>query len=116
MHPLVWPFVLAIASYAVAFTVFFNTVSVSHSSLFTAMTSLNAMLPYTWGLVALATVVVGLLYLVGGFTPAAKIAGFLGCLVWLFASFCWALTGGWVLVGAIGLPNLFFWAWAFYQS
>jgi hypothetical protein len=34
-------------------------------------------------------------------------------MLWVFAAFCWGLTGGWLLIGSIALSNLWFWFWQY---
>jgi hypothetical protein len=41
------------------------------------------------------------------------VSGLVGFALWVFAAFCWGLTGGWLLIGSIALPNLWFWFWQY---
>jgi hypothetical protein len=45
--------------------------------------------------------------------PAGKISGLIGFMLWVFASFCYILTGGWLLLFSVALPNAYFWVWQY---
>ena len=112
-NPLSWPFLGATFSYGLGFTVFSGTTGTSASSLFTAMSSLHPAIPFIWGVVALLTILVGITFLMFRIPPAGKISGLVGFMVWVFASFCYILTGGWLLLFSVALPNAYFWVWQY---
>lgn len=112
-NPLTWPFLFATLAYGAGFAFFSFTTGVSESSLFQAMTSLAPAIPVLWGIVAILTIVGGFTFLLFNIPPAGKLSGLIGFMLWLFASFCWGLTGGWLLILSIGLPNMYFWFWQY---
>lgn len=112
-NPLIWPALIATFVYGLGFSVFFWIETVGHSSLFEAMVSIHAALPIVWGVVALGTVVIGFTFLLFNIPPAGKVSGLIGFMVWLFAGFCWMLTGGWFVTLAVGVPNMWFWIWQY---
>jgi hypothetical protein len=113
-NPLLWPFLFATLVYGLGFSVFHLWIgSINYSSLFLAMTSINPAIPVAWGVIATLTIVVGLTFLLFNIPPAGKASGLAGFMVWVFAGFCWALTGGWFLTLALAIPNMWFWIWQY---
>lgn len=112
-NPLVWPFLFATFAYAVGFAFFSGNDGVDKSSLFEAMNDINTHAPTIWGIIALVTLGMGITFLMFNIPPAGKASGLIGFSLWLWAAFCWALTGGWLLVISIALPNLWFWFWQY---
>jgi hypothetical protein len=45
--------------------------------------------------------------------PIGKFSGLMGFMLWIFAAFCWFLTGGAFVALAIALPNIWFWIWQY---
>ena len=112
-NPLMWPSFIATVSYGIGFTVFYGFDSVRKSSLFEAMTSIHEWVPFTWGLIAILTIIVGFTFLLFNIPPAGKASGLVGFMVWVFASFCWGLDGNYLLIFSVGIPNLWFWIWQY---
>jgi hypothetical protein len=77
------------------------------------MTTIAAVTPFIWGVVCVLTILVGLSFLMFNVPPAGKISGLVGFMLWVFASFCYILTGGWLLLFSVALPNAFFWVWQY---
>ncbi len=80
-----------------------------------AMSSIHPFIPYIWGGVALGTIIVGLTFLLFNMPPAGKVSGLIGFMLWVFAGFCWIFSGGWILIFAIAIPNLWFWFWQYFS-
>lgn len=59
------------------------------------------------------TIIMGLTFLLFNVPPAGKVSGLVGFMLWLFAGFCWVLTGGWFVALAIAFPNIWFWIWQY---
>lgn len=112
-NPLSWPFLAATFSYGIGFTVFAGTSGTQASSLWTAMTAIGPAIPFIWGVVCVLTILVGLTFLLFNIPPAGKISGLVGFTLWVFASVCYILTGGWLLLFSVALPNAFFWVWQY---
>jgi hypothetical protein len=112
-NPLVWPFLLSTLAYGVGFSLFFWTNAVRESSLHAAMISLGPHIPIVWGAVALFTIVIGLTFLLYNLPPAGKFSGIMGFMVWVFATICWAFSGGWLLIASVAIPNMWFWIWQY---
>ena len=112
-NPLTWPFFIATLAYGIGFTVFYGIDGTQKSSLFTAMVDIHQSIPFIWGLVAIATIVVGFTFLLFNIPPAGKISGLVGFMVWVFASFCWGFNGAWLLLFAVAIPNMYFWIWQY---
>lgn len=110
---MIWPFLIATFIYGVGFTFFSHTEGVDKSSLYSAMYDIHRTAPIVWGSVALITIIIGLTFLLFNIPPAGRISGLVGFALWVFAAFCWGLTGGWLLIGSIALPNLWFWFWQY---
>lgn len=114
-NPLIWPAIIATAVYGVGFTAFFWLGTVGHSSLFVALSTIHSALPILWGLAAVTTVVIGFTFLLYNIPKAGKTSGWLGFMVWLFACFGWCLTGGIFVALAVGVPNMWFWIWQYFE-
>ena len=110
-----WPFLLATLAYGMGFVFFTETSGLAQSSLYEAMTSFGSFIPFTWGVFALMTIVIGTSFLLFRTPPFGRISGLLGFMLWTFATACWMLTGGWLLVFAIGIPNMYFWVWQYFS-
>lgn len=112
-NPLTYPFLIATLAYGVGFSCFAWAAGVKASSLFTAMASIGAFIPYVWGALCVVVIIVGLTFLLFNIPPAGKVSGLAGFMLWVFAAFCWALTGGYLLLFAVALPNMWFWIWQY---
>lgn len=112
-NPLTWPFLAATTAYGIGFTVFAGTSGVEASSLYQAMQSIHQVIPYIWGSVSVTVIIIGLTFLLFNIPPAGKVSGLIGFMVWVFASFCYVLTGGWLLLFSVALPNAYFWVWQY---
>lgn len=112
-NPLIWPFLVTTFAYGLGFTFFFGLEGVKQSSLFIAMASIAPAVPIIWGIVALITIIMGLTFLLFNIPPAGKVSGLIGFMLWVFAGFCWGLTGGWLLIFSLAVPNLWFWFWQY---
>lgn len=110
-----WPFIICMLSYGVGFVFFMGTTGVSQSTLFAAMVSFDPIIPLAWGIAAMLTIVIGGSYLLFRTPPFGRISGLTGFMVWVFAAFCWALTGGWLLFFAVAIPNMYFWIWQYFS-
>lgn len=116
LHALVWPFLAATIAYGIGFTAFNSASGVTASSLYHAMFSMHPALPVVWGAVALVAIILVMVYLALEVRWANKVSSLLGSMVWIFASFCYILTGGWLLLFAVSLPNLYFWVWEYLDT
>ena len=113
-NPLIAPFFLSTLAYGLGFSVFMNTTAVGQSSLYLSMVTIGGeVFPLIWGVGALIVIVGGLTALMFNVPPARKLSGLFGFSLWAFASFCWGITGGWLLVFAIGIPSMWFWFWQY---
>jgi hypothetical protein len=112
-NPLIWPFLISTFVYGLGFSFFTHTEGVEKSSLYIAMNDINPYAPHIWGGIAVGTIVCGLTFLLFNIPPAGKLSGLVGFMLWVFAAFCWGLTGGWLLIGSIALSNLWFWFWQY---
>lgn len=112
---LTWPFLMATLAYGVGFVLFSDTESVGQSSLHLAMLTFGAHVSFVWGLVAVLTIVVGISYLLFRTPPFGRVSGLMGFMVWIFASWCWLSTGGYLLFLGVGAPNLYFWIWQYFS-
>jgi hypothetical protein len=114
-NPLSYPFLIATAAYGIGFTVFAQTAAVHQSSLFMALSFLHPFLPYVWGAACLIAIVVAFVSLIKDHEPGAKTAGWIGFMTWLFAAICWIITGGFLTLFAIAIPNMWFWLWQYFN-
>lgn len=112
---LIYPFFLATAAYGVGFVAFGKTRGVEASSLYQAMASLTPALPAIWGACALAAVILAVTLILTRQKGWGDAAALFGAVVWIFAMSCYAVTGGWLLVFAVTLPNLMFWIWYYFR-
>lgn len=86
---------------------------VGSSFLFDTMNSISPTVPLIWGVVAIATVIMGATFLLFNIPPAGTYSGLLGFMVWLFVAILYVQGGDWLVLLAIALPNAFFWIWQF---
>jgi hypothetical protein len=112
-NPLIWPFLISTFAYGTGFAFFTDSSTISKSSLYLAMRDINPVAPYIWGGIALATIVMGITFLLYNIPPAGKASGLIGFMLWVFASFCWGFDNGWLLIFSIAVPNLYFWFWQY---
>lgn len=112
-NPLIYPSLMTTLVYGFGFVFLSTTGGVGESSLFSAMTTVGGFIPHVWGVACLITIAVGITFLLLNKPPAGRISGIMGFALWVFASFCWGLTGGWFLVIALGIPNMWFWIWQY---
>ena len=112
-NPLIWPFFIATMSYGIGFTIFLPLDIVTKSSLFMAMFTIHPWIPVIWGILAIATIVMGLTFLLFNIPPVGRLSGLLGFMVWVFASMCWLLDGNFLLIFSVGLANMYFWFWQY---
>ena len=112
-NPLVWPFFLTTFAFGTGFAWFSSTEGVSQSSLLQAMNETNPIVSFVWGWVALITIIAGFTFLLFNVPPIGKLSGIVGFMLWVYASICWWDTGGWLLILAIGIPNMWFWIWQY---
>ncbi len=112
-NPLIYPSLIGTLVYGLGFTVFSWVDSIHASSLFIAMTSIHAVIPVIWGGIAVATIVVGVIFLLWNKPPAGKLSGLMGFMLWVFAGFCWYLTGAGFVTLAVAVPNIWFWIWQY---
>jgi hypothetical protein len=112
-NPLIWPFFISTFAYGVGFVVqHFFAVS-GGSSLFAAMASIAPALPLIWGIVAIAVILMGFTFLMFNIPPIGRLSGLVGFMVWTFAAFCYLLTGGWLPLFSVAIPNMYFWFWQY---
>lgn len=112
-NPLTWPFLFSTLCYSVGFTFFAKFEATKASSLYQAMYDVSSFMPLVWGIVGLATIVLGMSFMLFNIPPIGKVSGLVGFTVWIYAAFCWALEGGYLLVGAVAIPNMWFWFWQY---
>ena len=112
-NPLIWPFLIAMFIYGVGFSFLSGTAGVDKSSLHISMQEINPYATYIWGGLCIATVIMGLTFLLFNIPPAGRLSGLIGFMLWVFASWCWGLTGAWLLIGSVAFPNLYFWFWQY---
>jgi hypothetical protein len=114
-NPLIYPSFMTTAAYGIGFTVFAGTHAVGESSLFIAMTAVGSFIPFIWGSIAILTIIGGFTFLLFNIPPIGKASGLVGFMLWTFALFCWALSGGWLLVTSLAIPNMWFWIWQYFS-
>lgn len=114
-NPLTYPFLIATFFYGAGLLLLGSTSGVKDSSLHAAMLALGGAIPTLWGVVALATIVLGIVFLLTRIPSLARASGLLGFMVWIFAAGCWIVTGGWLLVFTVALPNTYFWVWQYFS-
>lgn len=112
-NPLTYPFFLTTLLFGTAFVSYSWFNGVTTTSLFVIMESLGAFVPFVWGVVALATIVMGITFLMFNIPPAGKVSGLIGFTVWLFAGLCWMFGGYWLIAMSIAAPNMYFWGWQY---
>lgn len=112
-NPLTYPFLGATMAYGLGFFVFSGAEGVQASSLYQAMLVVAPFMPHIWGGLCVLTIVVGITFLLFNIPPAGKASGLVGFMLWVFAAFCWGLTGGWLLLFSVAVPNMWFWIWQY---
>jgi flagellar biosynthesis protein FlhB len=112
-NPLIYPSLICTLIYGLGFTAFAWAPSISASSLFQAMSAIHSFIPFAWGVIAVLTIVFGMVFLLMNKPPIGKFSGLMGFMLWIFAAFCWLLTGGAFVALAIALPNIWFWIWQY---
>jgi len=73
------------------------------SSLYVTMTGIYPHITTIWGI----TLIVSVLATLAGY----RLASLLGFVAWVFAFICYGLDGNWLVLIAISLTNMLFWAW-----
>lgn len=112
-NPLIYPSLICTLIYGLGFTVFSWVDSIKASSLYQAMHKVDPATPVVWGLCAVVTIVLGMVFLLLDRPPIGKLSGLAGFMLWVFAAFCWWLTEAQFVVFAVALPNLWFWVWQY---
>lgn len=112
-NPLIYPFLFSTLSYGIGFLFLAGSDAVGLSSLHVAMYSIATWFPILWGAIAILTIVGGLTFLLFNIPPFGKITGLIGFMLWLFAGVVYALTGGWLTLFSVAMPNMFFWIWQY---
>jgi hypothetical protein len=112
-NPLIWPFFISTFAYGFGFIVQNFTSASGGSSLYAAMTTIHATIPLVWGVVCILVIIGGFTFLVYNIPPIGKFSGLLGFMVWVFAAFCYILTGGWLPLFSVAVPNMYFWFWQY---
>lgn len=101
-NPLALLFMLESFAYGLGFIILPH-VHLGTSSLYVTMTGISPHITLIWGIVLVIVVLVTL--------AGHRIASLLGCAAWIFALICYGLAGNWIVLVAIALPNVLFWAW-----
>lgn len=114
-NPLIYPPLLCTLIYGLGFTVLSWMDSVNESSLYQSMNEIDTLIPEIWGMVAIFTIMAGMVFLLLDRPPIGKFSGLLGFMIWIFASICWWQTDAEFVVFAVGFPNLWFWVWQFFS-
>ena len=113
-NPLIWPFLLATFAYGLGFAVVMPLTGVApDSSLFSAMSEIGTAFPVIWGSIAIATIIGGLTFLMFNIPPFGKVSGLIGFMLWLFAALCYIISGAWLPLLAVAVPNMIFWIWQY---
>lgn len=113
-NPLIWPFLLSTFAYGIGFAFILPfTSDAGHSSLYNSMSDVGSGIPNIWGAVAIFTIIGGLGFLMFNISPFGKVSGLLGFMVWLFAAWCYILTGEWLVLFSVAIPNMWFWLWQY---
>lgn len=115
-NPLIWPFLISTFSYGIGFALLLPVTDIAgESSLYNSMEKIDPSAPVIWGILSLATILMGLTFLMFNIPPAGRISGLLGFMLWVFASLCYAFTGYWVALFAVSTPNMIFWLWQYFN-
>lgn len=113
-NPLIYPFLFSTLAYGVGFAIVLPlTGGIGDTGLFTALVSLGHVFPLIWGILALVTIIGGATFLLFNIPPFGKISGLIGFMLWAFAGMCYVLTGAWLSLCAIAIPNMVFWFWQY---
>lgn len=112
---LIYPFLLSTLAYGVGFAIFKGTDAVNKSSLFDSMHSISPFLTDIWGWLAIAVIVVGVYVLVFDKPPVGRANCYVGFLLWFFAAVIYVLSGGWLTLFSVTVPNLMFWTWQYFS-
>lgn len=114
LNPLSWPFLLATASYGIGFSLFlpFNS-WLGHSSVYDAMKQVSPSIPILWGIAALVTIALGILYLLNNKRILGQTSGLIGFALWCFVAMCYILGHDWMVLAGVAAPNMWFWIWQY---
>lgn len=112
-NPLIYPFLFATLVYGIGFAIAIPLGVVGDSSLLTAMTQIGPHISMLWGWTAIVTIFGGMTFLMFNIPPFGKVSGLVGFMLWGFAGMCYALTGAWLALFAVAIPNMFFWFWQY---
>lgn len=111
VNPLIYPFLFATLIYGLGFALLGDWTGVSTSSLFTAMWSLHNFLPALWGIAAALAALLGVAVTAFRQVHLGEAASMFGFLVWFFAGLIYLLSGYWLVLMTVALPNTYFWLW-----
>ena len=78
--------------------------------------ALNVVMPgsaVVWGIIAMFNIIMGATFLLFDFPPSGKISGIFGFMLWIWAGYCLAHAGLYMLVGVLALPQALFWIWQY---
>lgn len=114
-NPLIYPFLLTTLSYGIGFTIFGWASAVQESSLFSSMVSISPTIPFIWGILAIAVIVIGIYVLIFDKPPIGKLNCFIAWMLWFFAGVVYVITGGWLTLFAVTIPSLMFWTWQYFS-
>ncbi len=109
---LVYPFLFTSLSYSVGFLVGVG----STSSLYANMVGVNDAIPEIWAGALLGVVILALLTLISDRHWLAALSSAGGFLAWTFACFMFMLEGNYIILGAVGLSNLYFWIYYYFRA
>lgn len=112
-NPLTYPFLFSTLAYGIGFTAFLHTASTLDSSLYIALVGIGASFPVIWGVAALTIIVSGVTFLLFNIPPIGKLSGLAGFVIWAFAGMCYLLTGAYLPLFAVAIPNMIFWFWQY---
>lgn len=112
---LIWPYLFSTFMYGLGFSVIIPLTKFSgDSSLYAAMVMVGGTeTPIVWGIVAVATILFGLTFLMFNIPPFGRISGIIGFMLWLFASICYLLSGSYLVMFAVAVPNMVFWIYQY---
>lgn len=109
-NPLLWPFLLSTLTYGVGFAFGLGS---ADSSLHMSLAGVWPLLPIVWGVAALAVIVGGITFLLFNLPPYGKLSGLVGFMLWLCGAIAYGLSGSWLLLLAVAVPNMWFWIWQY---
>ena len=113
-NPLIYPFLFSTLVFGIGFAIvqpIFGTLGAN--SLYTALIVFGSFVPVVWGIIALITIVGGATFLLFNIPPFGKVSGLIGFMLWAFAGMSYFLTGAWLSLLAIAVPNMVFWIWQY---